>query len=168
MGQRYPEGVLRGFRLWSVTVPPPLSYSSNMHQYSCRNLDGDFRYIPAKAARKQVNAVPHLQAVLWEAAYPKRFYNIEKLELRAKWPYALLEFPLLRNPPYDCWRWGRPGVVRFVYNDDDRDKFDVIYHDPTELVSIGSVYPPFSKATYRKTNCQYQARQWGWATRNWR
>ncbi|KAK0639675.1 hypothetical protein B0T16DRAFT_423560 [Cercophora newfieldiana] len=64
--------------------------------------------------------------------YPNTFRNTEELGgLQAKSPWR--EYPVMPSGSWDPTT-GKQGVkaTRLIYNNNDRDKFDVVYHDPTK------------------------------------
>ena len=81
--------------------------------------------------RRQVQqALARLQS---EGAYPRRYFNRTPQDLSAQPPY--MEYPITPSPqsgsaPSNYRRGVEPGPVRAFYNNGDRSKFDVGYHDP--------------------------------------
>lgn len=90
----------------------------------------------ANAPSVAANTAPRLR-------YPNRFQNHEGLPLQAVSP--VMHYPLLKS---GLWVLGMlPGSVRAFYNDADRLVFDVGYHDPRKISSLGG-YTQFSLAVY--------------------
>ncbi len=86
--------------------------------------------IPRDSVRLQVLDAPPRSPL---TRYPKFHIGLEHwgrdYKLRARLPWV--EFPILNNRTGRVWTRGDPpGPVRAVYNDTDRTKFDIIYHDP--------------------------------------
>ncbi|KAL2174889.1 uncharacterized protein P884DRAFT_272005 [Thermothelomyces heterothallicus CBS 202.75] len=127
--------------------------SNSESVYSCSNLNrlqGTSRYrIPARSVREQVRAAPS-PGDPRDAQYPKHHSGYEHWEhiykLRSKPPWV--EFPILTHRNGRVWTQGHPpGPVRAVYNDADRSKFDVVYHDRS--AARRGVANGFTKAIYR-------------------
>ncbi|AEO59740.1 hypothetical protein MYCTH_96108 [Thermothelomyces thermophilus ATCC 42464] len=127
--------------------------SNSESVYSCSNLNrlhGTSRYrIPARSVREQVRAAPS-PGDPGDAQYPKYHGGYEHWEhiykLRSKPPWV--EFPILTHRNGRIWTQGQPpGPVRAVYNNADRSKFDVVYHDRS--AARRGVDNGFTKAIYR-------------------
>ncbi|KAH7010217.1 hypothetical protein EDB80DRAFT_892262 [Ilyonectria destructans] len=103
----------------------------------CENLDpGDeCRIIWKSLTSAQLQAAPTRAQTGMSQCYPKRFSNLEKLELSVMKP--LTEFPILPKGK-SCWkRYMSPGPVRAIYQEGKKDsKFDIIYHDPTKPLPL--------------------------------
>ncbi|KAL2151407.1 hypothetical protein VTH82DRAFT_6505 [Thermothelomyces myriococcoides] len=102
----------------------------------------DWHY--ARDVRAQVQAAPSPRKGQ-KKGYPSGFGNQEGLDLQASKP--LVHTPIIpgTSQPYQS---GPPGAHRVVYNDKDRSKCDVIYHDDSKPKSKNAKHAPFSKATY--------------------
>ncbi|KAK3900098.1 hypothetical protein C8A05DRAFT_36267 [Staphylotrichum tortipilum] len=122
--------------------------SDNISVYSCTHINNLYTThpirIPRESVRRQVQNAPPRSSL---EHYPKFHIGYEHwggdYKLRARLPWV--EFPILNNRTGRVWsRGGPPGPVRAVYNDADRRKFDIIYHDP-----LAGRHGVFKKATLR-------------------
>ena len=52
------------------------------------------------------------------------------------------------SAPWKGGKRAKPGAHSAVYNDKDRAKVEVIYHDPSKPTPVGSIHKPFTQATY--------------------
>lgn len=86
-------------------------------------------FYQASDVRRQIREAPSERR--GRAGYPKFHGNFERNPLNAEPP--LLEHPVAPTPgpgqrPSN-YRHGVPGPSRLIYNRDERDRGDVIYHD---------------------------------------
>ncbi|KAK3689213.1 hypothetical protein B0T22DRAFT_480431 [Podospora appendiculata] len=120
----------------------PHRTGTDSSHYSCTNLPDDdpVRYLRASEARRQVAELPDKKPRISgvtskrqkQAVYPLSFKNTEVLTtLQAKTPRR--EYPIMPTGNWDPTT-GKRGVVatRAVYNNADRDVFDIVHHDPTK------------------------------------
>lgn len=64
------------------------------------------------------------------------FGNRERLQgLQAARP--LTEYPVKSTGPWNPHEQRSMGAARALYNDSDKTKFDVVYHDPTKQGGFG-------------------------------
>ncbi|KAH9240731.1 hypothetical protein K456DRAFT_1808836, partial [Colletotrichum gloeosporioides 23] len=108
--------------------------------YSCSNLptSNDARYLKAAEVRRQVAEAPTYPIrfqgpnpkKLERGRYPHRFYNDENIPLQSEEPWR--EYPVLPAGSWNARIEGTQGAARAMYNQDDRSKFDVAYHDQTK------------------------------------
>ncbi|KAJ3564026.1 hypothetical protein NPX13_g7990 [Xylaria arbuscula] len=98
-------------------------------------------YIRASDARAQQRALNKRRR-----PYPSRFENIEELPLQINPP--LVHKPLTPGTT-DPWSpsSGRPGAVRSVYNPDNPEQFEVIFHDERAGKTDGGT-DRYTKANY--------------------
>jgi hypothetical protein len=96
----------------------------------------------ASEARRQVAAAPPPRA---ESRYPDRFYNSEKLPIQAKKPTQ--HYPITKNGDWVDKSEKKPGAVRAFYDENNRNIFDLGYHDPQKPVTKKG-HEQFSLATY--------------------
>ncbi|KAF6820948.1 hypothetical protein CSOJ01_00383 [Colletotrichum sojae] len=84
-----------------------------------------YKHLLASDVRRQVRQAPeYLHA---QGKYPEVYENREPLQLQAEAP--LTSHPIVPSPPRNWRSTNRPGPVRAVYNSNNREEFDVIYHD---------------------------------------
>ncbi|KAK4203417.1 hypothetical protein QBC40DRAFT_346273 [Triangularia verruculosa] len=106
-------------------------------------------HLPAAAVRSQVAAAPPFTGTRYRGRYPHRYRGnfAQELELTLV-QGALIGFPILRDVENGrCYSHsGSPGPVRAVYNDHDRSRFEVVYHDPSK--PRRGRFHPFSKGRY--------------------
>lgn len=112
------------------------------------------RVVPAASARRQVAEAPHKRPRIPSQGggkrkplsdYPETIKNTEQLPLQAKSPWR--GHPIVNDRPnYDPSIRNSMGGVRGVYNNNDRNTFDVVYHDPTKSDDPAGNY---SLANYR-------------------
>lgn len=110
--------------------------------------------VNAASARRQVAEAPDKRPKVAPVGggkrgklsdYPETIANREKLPLQAKSPWK--GYPIVTDKPnYDPNARNSEGAVRGIYNNSDRSKFDVAYHDPTKSEKFGENY---SLGTYR-------------------
>ncbi|KAK1754086.1 hypothetical protein QBC47DRAFT_362067 [Echria macrotheca] len=135
---------------------PPRRTGTDSSHYSCSNLPDDdpARYIKASEARRQADEALAKRARLPTASgnrtklseYPKTYRNDEKLDLEAKSPWR--EYPVFSSGKWDPSSGASgAGAARIIYNNGDRDSFNVVYHDPK---MSDKNYKNFSVAPYRK------------------
>lgn len=112
----------------------------------------EYKYLQASDVRRQVQQAPSYE----QPVYPKKYWNKPPLPLQAQPPYK--EFPIVPSPrngsaSRNYVHPDPPGPVRAFYNDGDRSKFDVGFHDekePPRGPREGRPYmdSPFSLAPY--------------------
>jgi hypothetical protein len=101
-----------------------------------------YKYLRASEARRQVAAAPARKIRLDpkegstskrknQSKYPKHFGNKENLKVQATKPDSINEYPMVREHGgvYDQRDREAPGPSRAVYNNHDRTKFDIVYHN---------------------------------------
>ncbi|KAH0440656.1 hypothetical protein CcaCcLH18_02326 [Colletotrichum camelliae] len=138
-------------------VAPSKRTPTDSSYYSCSNLppSDQARYLKAADVRRQVAGAP-LEPVevlrtnrrgqfLKSSGYPKVFGNRERIQgLQAAKP--LTEYPVKSKGPWDPRIIHSMGAARALYNDSDKTKFDVVYHDPTKPGGYGG---DMTVASYR-------------------
>lgn len=101
----------------------------------------------ARDVRAQVQAErPEIPAS--KRGYPSRYVNRahDVPNLTVAKPYTHVPITPGQFRPYKRSDW--LGAHRAVYNDKDRTKVEVMYHDPKKPIPLGSSQHPFSKADY--------------------
>ncbi|KAF4927575.1 hypothetical protein CGCVW01_v002334 [Colletotrichum viniferum] len=88
-----------------------------------------YNHLNAADIRRQVRQAPSEPRS--RGAYPHAYYNKPPLPLQAEREWTT--FPMKPSPSKgdrgNNYTGGRPGPVRAIYNDAERDVFDVAYHD---------------------------------------
>ncbi|KAK6065698.1 hypothetical protein SCUP234_12459 [Seiridium cupressi] len=106
------------------------SFARTGSYYQTGATQQEYRYLEASDVRRQVREAPSIDRSV--GGYPKTYHNQPPQPLRAQQPYK--EYPIVPSPqggsaPGNHRAGRRPGPVRAFYNDADRTKFDVGYHD---------------------------------------
>ncbi|KAH0432386.1 hypothetical protein CcaCcLH18_06466 [Colletotrichum camelliae] len=90
-----------------------------------------YDHLNAADIRRQVRQAP--SEPYSRGLYPHEYGNKPPLPLQAEPRWT--EFPMKPSPSKgdrgNNYTGGKPGPVRAIYNDDDREVFDVAYHDKT-------------------------------------
>lgn len=125
------------------------SYHPTPKQFSLQNLSAThpLRRVRASTVRAQANAMP--SEVQDPPNYPHRFYNGERLPF-AHNEHQLIEYPLMPEG-WPAWRpgpWADPGPARIVVEDMNRERPEVMYHDPEQDGRGGARGRPFVAAVY--------------------
>ncbi|KAI1389651.1 uncharacterized protein F4822DRAFT_427992 [Hypoxylon trugodes] len=102
--------------------------------YQTRTPQEEYRYLQAADVRRQVQqAPPTLYST--RGRYPVEHYNEPPKPLSAQqpwWEYPIVPSPQNGSAPGNYGSSSRPGPVRAFYNNGDRSRFDVGYHDLNE------------------------------------
>lgn len=123
-------------------------------QYQAEISDPNYKYLQASDVRRQVRQAPPQHRSTGK--YPQPYGNRPPLPLSAAPPYT--EYPIVPSPrdgSAPCnYTGGNPGPVRAFYNNDDRERFDVGYHDPNRPPVAprngrSHASTPYSLAEYR-------------------
>ncbi|KAI1403052.1 hypothetical protein F4819DRAFT_485014 [Hypoxylon fuscum] len=123
--------------------------------YSCPELPDKYKdkWIKAKDARQQVAEAPATRPRIPDSKkkirgqYPKNTGNKKDSEnflFESMKPRK--EFPILQGEGKKHPGYGDPGAIRAVYNNNDREKFNVVYHSSNEP---GKYKEDLKLATYR-------------------
>ncbi|KAK8122650.1 hypothetical protein PG984_011320 [Apiospora sp. TS-2023a] len=114
----------------------------------------EYAYLEASDVERQVLEAP--TRIRSHGVYPKPYRNDPPLPLSSPGPH--LEYPVVPSPRpgqagANYRRGSAPGPVRAIFNENDRSRFDVGFHDDKKARSRSQKwerYPnsPFSLATY--------------------
>ncbi|KAK7984723.1 hypothetical protein PG988_002345 [Apiospora saccharicola] len=116
--------------------------------------DPEYTYLEASDVERQVLEAPTRRQS--QGGYPKAYRNDPPLPLSSPGPH--LEYPIVPSPRLgqagvNYQRGSAPGPVRAIFNETDRSRFDVGFHDDTKAPprpqkGKGYQNSPFSLATY--------------------
>lgn len=109
------------------------------------------KFYQASDVRRQIGVAPSNPRL--GRRYPGRYGNMEGLPLTSERPrleYPVAPSPAPGQPPRNYPGYGPPGPSRLIYNRNDRESGDVIYHNPNLPAREGprGINQPFSMATY--------------------
>ncbi|BCS26989.1 uncharacterized protein APUU_60037A [Aspergillus puulaauensis] len=102
----------------------------------------------ARDVRAQVQAAGPPASSPAKGRYPSDYWNHGNEVPNLSVPKPYMHVPINPGQTKPFQRPTPSGAHRAVYNDNDRAKVDVIYHDPNKPIPAGSKFRPFSKADY--------------------
>jgi len=136
-------------RLRTVQLPPPVENIGGRWYFNLPGSAIERHYltevrIPHALVHEEVKAAPTLaMAQRTGLNFPHSYHNIEKLANRIPEPRVSVE---IMAPEY-LGTW--PGPLRAVYNENDRSRFILMYHDKTRPRLQSSKWHPFSPAVLK-------------------
>ena len=124
-----------------------------MHKYDCHGVVNDTKDPNARDWHytRDVRAQVQTEAArrgFGQKGYPSHYGNKGPNALQLSAPKPLSHVPIIPGKPTPYQAGNPPGGHRGVYNDQNRNQVDVIYHHSNQPVPAGSKFAPYSKAYY--------------------